>query len=157
MIFVIGFLCPTTVAVGGFGIASLGAANAAIQTHCKDRVPALGQLRSISRLMQANRPTPATVITVNRNELGATASEAAGRIVRDKLVELFKPAPDNMKALVQPQFNVGKAWYESAQSRLRRSASGSSAASPNRWRRRWSWRKAWPLPAQALRCTTTSR
>ncbi|HEX8884326.1 MAG TPA: methyl-accepting chemotaxis protein, partial [Noviherbaspirillum sp.] len=173
MIFVIGFLCLTTVAVGGFGIASLGATNAAVKTLYEDRVLALGQLQTILSLMQANQLTLATAITGSPDDFGAAAeevsariaqineqwkaymatyltaeektlaarfiesrkqfvegalqpataalkakdSEAASRIVRGKLVDLFKPAQNNMKALVQLQFDVSKLEYQGAQAR----------------------------------------
>jgi len=38
-------------------------------------------------------------------------------VVRSKLIELFKPAQDNMKALAQPQFDISKAEYQAAQAR----------------------------------------
>jgi methyl-accepting chemotaxis protein len=174
MIFVIGFLCLTTVAVGGLGIASLGATNAAVKTLYEDRVLALGQLQGILSMMQANQLTLATAITGSPDEFSAAADEVSGRIaqindlwkaymatyltteekvlatrftesrkqfveggllpamaalkakdgegatrmVRSKLVELFKPAQDNMKALVQLQFDVSKAEYQGAQARF---------------------------------------
>ena len=184
MTFVIGFLCLTTAAVGGLGIASLGATNAAVKTLYEDRVLALGRLQTVLSLMQANQLTLATAVTGNPESYGAAAdevtarisqiseqwkaymatsltaeekalaasfidsrgkfvegalqpamaalrakdSETATRIVRGKLVELFKPAQDNMKALVQLQFDVSKAEYQDAQSRFDTARLGAIAA-----------------------------
>ena len=187
LIFVIGFLCLTTLAIGVLGIASLAATNASVKTLYEDRVLALGQLQAILSLMQANQLTLATAITGNPNDFGAATeevsariaqineqwkaymatsltaeektlaarfiesrkqfvegalqpamaalkakdSEAATRVVRGKLVELFKPAQDNMKALVQLQFDVSKLEYQGAEARYdtaRLAAMGAIAA-----------------------------
>ena len=80
LIFVIGFLCVLTVAMGALGLFNLSASNASLQTVYQDRVVPLQQLGDINVLMQQNQIAIASVLTEDPQTFDDTIADVEKRI-----------------------------------------------------------------------------
>jgi methyl-accepting chemotaxis protein len=80
LIFVVSFLCLTSILIGAVGLVNLGATNASVKTLYEDRVVALDQLARVLTLIQQNQITIATALNGDPQQFGAAAEEVTARI-----------------------------------------------------------------------------
>ncbi len=80
LIFVIGFLCLLSVAMGVLGLINLSASNASLETVYEDRVVPLQQLGDINILMQQNQIEIASSLTDDPQKLDVAVANVDKRI-----------------------------------------------------------------------------
>ena len=86
LIFLIGFLCCLSIIIGVLGLSSLSTTNDTVKSLYEDRVVALGQLNTITTLLQQNQITVGTAIAGNSQQLSKAAGEIAARIEQISVV-----------------------------------------------------------------------
>lgn len=88
LIFVIGFLCLLSIAIGLIGLLNLSASNASLKTVYEDRVVPLEQLGEISILMQQNQIAISSSLTDEPQKLDGVIVEVEKRI--EAISDLWK-------------------------------------------------------------------
>ena len=82
LIFVVSFLCLTSIVVGALGLFNLSATHDSIKTLYEDRVVALGQLEVVLASIQQNQITIATAVAGDSQQFNAAADEVTARIAK---------------------------------------------------------------------------
>ncbi len=88
LIFVIGFLCLLSIAIGILGLFNLDASNTSLETVYEDRVVPLQQLGDINVLMQQNQIAIAAALTDDPQKFGGTVTDVEKRI--ETISDLWK-------------------------------------------------------------------
>lgn len=88
LIFVIGLLSFTAIAIGAVGLFNLNATNAALGTVYNDRLVPTGQLADILSMIQQNQNTLTRAVNVEQQEVPKLMAEVDERI--GKISEIWK-------------------------------------------------------------------